>query len=75
MVVLWGASMEEFGGDDGSVGWKLRVGSGMKPAGVGLRAGSERAALIRERMQNEVEWRKGVVISMRSKTIVGEVDA
>jgi hypothetical protein len=42
---------------------------------VELRTGSERAAPIRDNMQNDVGWRKGVVISMRSKTIVVEVDA
>jgi hypothetical protein len=67
--------MEEFGGDDGSAGWKLRVGSGMGPVGARLRTGNERAAPIGERMQNEVRWGESIVISMRSKTIVVEVDA
>ena len=40
-----------------------------------LRTGSERAAPIEIICRMTWGWRKGVVISMRSKTIVVEVDA
>jgi hypothetical protein len=73
--IVGAAMKEKFGGDDGSTAWKLRVGSGMGPVSAGLRTGNERAVPIGERMQNEVGSEKGVVISMRNKTIVVEVDA